>query len=126
MSQYCTIAPGHAVHGSYHDTEYGFPVTDERVLFERMALEIMQAGLSWEIVLKKRKGMNAAFHRFNVNKVAAYKATDIKRLLANENIIRNRLKIQAIIHNANILKDIRKSHKSFARWIASHHPLTKE
>jgi DNA-3-methyladenine glycosylase I len=125
MSAYCDIAPGHPVHSSYHDTEYGFPVTDERALFERMALEIMQAGLSWEIVLKKRKGMNKAFHNFNVNKVAAYTTKDITRLLADENIIRNRLKVQAIITNAQTLQDIRKSHKSFAAWIETHHPLTK-
>lgn len=126
MSGYCDIAPGHPVHGSYHDTEYGFPIMDERALFERMAMEIMQAGLSWEIVLKKRKGLNRAFDRFTVGKVAAYGAKDVKRLLADENIIRNRLKIHAIIHNANMVLDIRKSHKSFAAWIAAHHPLTKD
>jgi DNA-3-methyladenine glycosylase I len=125
MSGYCDIAPGHPVHDTYHASEYGFPVTDERVLFERLALEIMQAGLSWEIVLKKRKGMNRAFHRFSVNKVAGYKAADIRRLLKDDNIIRNRLKIKAIIENARRIKKLRKSHKGFARWIATHHPLTK-
>jgi DNA-3-methyladenine glycosylase I len=122
---YCDIAPGHAVHASYHDTEYGFPIADERALFERMAMEIMQAGLSWEIVLKKRKGLNRAFDRFVVSKVAAYGDKDIKRLLADEGIIRNRLKIQAIIHNANVLLDIRKSHKGLAGWIDAYHPLNK-
>jgi DNA-3-methyladenine glycosylase I len=126
MSGYCKIAPGHPVHNDYHETEYGFPVSNERVLFERMALEIMQAGLSWEIVLKKRKGMNRAFHRFNVNKVASYAAADIKRLLGDENIIRNRLKIHAIIENAKRVQSIRKSHKGFAKWIAAHHPLSKD
>lgn len=126
MSGYCDIAPGHPVHGPYHDKEYGFVTTDERVLFERLALEIMQAGLSWEIVLKKRKAMNKAFHRFNVNKVAAYKAPDIKRLLKDEGIIRNRLKIEAIVENAKRVQALRKSHKSFARWIEAHHPLSKE
>ena len=125
MSGYCAIAPGHPVHGDYHDTEYGFPVTDERVLFERLALEIMQAGLSWEIVLKKRKALNKAFDRFQVAKVAAYGATDIERLLADAGIIRNRLKILAIIRNANTLLEIRKTHHSFARWLAAYHPLTK-
>lgn len=126
MSGYCDKAPGHPIHGSYHDTEYGFPTEDERALFERMALEIMQAGLSWEIVLKKRKGLNKAFDKFNAVKVAKYGAKDVKRLLADENIIRNRLKIQAIITNANILLEIRKSHKSFAAWIDLHHPRSKE
>ena len=125
MSGYCDIAPGHPVHNDYHGTEYGFPVSDERTLFERMALEIMQAGLSWEIVLKKRKAMNRAFDRFVVSKVAAYGAADVKRLLADEGIIRNRLKVQAIITNANVLLEIRKSHKGFANWIEAHHPLTK-
>jgi len=125
MSAYCKIAPRHPVHHEYHETEYGFPVTDERVLFERLALEIMQAGLSWEIVLKKRKALNRAFDRFHVNKVAAYKAKDIKRLLADEGIIRNRLKVLAIIENAKRVQEMRKTHKSFARWIAAHHPRTK-
>jgi len=125
MSNYCLIAPGHAVHGSYHDTEYGFPVSDERVLFERLALEIMQAGLSWEIVLKKRKSLNRAFDRFQVSKVAAYGAKDIERLLDDAGIIRNRRKILAVIHNARVLLEIRKTHRGFARWLAAHHPLTK-
>jgi len=122
---YCDKAPGHPVHGDYHDKEYGFPVTEERVLFERLALEIMQAGLSWEIVLKKRKALNRAFHRFAVKKVAAYGAHDIRRLLADEGIIRNRLKIEAIIANAQQILEMRKTHKGFAKWIAAHHPLTK-
>jgi len=126
MPGYCDIAPGHPVHHNYHATEYGFPETRERVLFERLALEIMQAGLSWEIVLKKRKGMNRAFDRFAVDKVAAYKAADIRRLLKDENIIRNRLKVNAIVENAQRLQKLRKTHKGFARWIESQHPLTKQ
>jgi DNA-3-methyladenine glycosylase I len=125
MSGYCSIAPGHPVHHDYHESEYGFPTDDERILFERLALEIMQAGLSWEIVLKKRKAMNKAFHRFSVNKVAAYKARDIQRLLKDKGIIRNRLKIKAIIENARRLQKLRKSHKGFAHWLAAQHPLTK-
>ena len=122
---YCEMAPNHPVHASYHDTEYGFPVEDEQALFERLALEIMQAGLSWEIVLKKRKALNMAFHRFNVSKVAAYGAEDVGRLLADASIIRNRLKIQAIIHNAGIIREMRKSHGGFAAWLATHHPRDK-
>jgi len=125
VSGYCKTAPGHPVHHDYHAAEYGFPVTEERVLFERLALEIMQAGLSWEIVLKKRKGLNRAFHRFSVNKVSSYTARDLRRLLQDENIIRNRLKIKAIIENARRVKKLRKSHKGFARWVEAHHPLTK-
>lgn len=126
MSGYCDIAPQHPVHGRYHDTEYGFPAADERVLFERLALEIMQAGLSWEIVLKKRRAMNRAFDRFLVRKVAAYQEKDVRRLLADEGIIRNRLKIKAIITNANRLLELRRSHGGFAAWIEAHHPRKKE
>src|ERR1700675_2071593 len=108
MSGYCKLAPGHPVHNDYHEKEYGFPATDERVLFERLALEIMQAGLSWEIVLKKRKSLNRAFDRFAVKKVAVYGARDVKRLLKDEGIIRNRRKIDAIIENARRIVKLRK------------------
>lgn len=125
MPHYCDIAPGHPVHGSYHDTEYGFPSRDEQVLFERLALEIMQAGLSWEIVLKKRAALNKAFDRFDPVRVAAYDETAVGRLLADPGIIRNRRKIEAIIANAAILVSIRETHGGFARWLDSHHPLPK-
>ncbi len=125
MSGYCEKAPGHPIHNDYHEKEYGFPATNERVLFERLALEIMQAGLSWEIVLKKRKAMNKAFDRFSVDKVAKYGARDVQRLLKDEGIIRNRLKIKAIIENAKRIQALRKTHKGFARWLAGHHPLSK-
>jgi len=117
---YCTIAPTHPVHGPYHDTEYGFPTEDERLLFERLSLEIMQAGLSWEIVLKKRKNLNKAFNHFRPAKVAAYGAADIRRLLADAGIIRNQLKIKAIIHNAGVVLSLRQSHGGFAAWLAAH------
>jgi DNA-3-methyladenine glycosylase I len=125
MSGYCDKAPGNPIHNDYHEMEYGFPTTNERALFERLALEIMQAGLSWEIVLKKRKAMNKAFDCFTVDKVAAYDVRDVQRLLKDEGIIRNRLKIKAIISNAKQVAALRKSHKGFAGWIAAHHPLTK-
>ncbi len=105
--------------------EYGFPVTDERVLFERLALEIMQAGLSWEIVLKKRTALNRAFDGFAVDKVAAYGAAEVARLLADAGIVRNRLKIAAIIHNAGVLLELRRTHEGFAGWLAAHHPRPK-
>jgi DNA-3-methyladenine glycosylase I len=125
MSWYCDVAPGHAVHGPYHDKEYGFPLEDERALFERLCLEIFQAGLSWEIVLKKRPALLKAFHRFQVTRVAAYAAADEKRLLADAGIIRNRLKIKAIIENARRIKDMRKTHEGFAGFLATHHPMKK-
>ena len=126
MSWYCDVAPGHPFHGPYHDDEYGFPIEDEAALFERLALEIMQAGLSWLIVLKKRQGMAAAFDGFDVDRVASYGEADTARLLADAGIIRNRRKVAAIIENARRLQALRQSHGGFARWIAAHHPLEKE
>src|SRR5665213_511609 len=82
MSSYCNFAPGHPVHDSYHGTEYGFPQRDEAVLFERLCLEIMQAGLSWELILKRREGMRRAFADFVVDHVAAMGPDDEARLLA--------------------------------------------
>ncbi|MGB0747366.1 MAG: DNA-3-methyladenine glycosylase I [Magnetospiraceae bacterium] len=125
MSTYCDMAPGHPLHGPYHDLEYGFPQADETVLFERLTLEIFQAGLSWELVLKKRAAMQVAFEGFDVDKVAAYGEVERARLLADAGIIRNRLKINAIIHNAGQIQQLRASHGGFAAWIAAQHPLKK-
>ena len=125
MTGYCLIAPGHPVHHSYHATEYGFPSADETVLFERLCLEIMQAGLSWELVLKRRDGMRAAFAGFAVDAVAAMGAADEARLLADARIIRNRLKVAAIIENARRIQALRASHGGFAAWLDAQHPLEK-
>lgn len=126
MSGYCRIAPGHEFHGPYHDEEYGFPTADDRVLFERLVLEINQAGLSWLLMLKKRDAFRRAYDGFDIDKVAAYGAADRARLLADPGIVRNRLKVDAAIENARRLQVIRASHGSFASWIAAHHPLPKE
>ena len=125
MSGYCDSAPGHEFHGPYHDTEYGFPTDDETVLFERLAMEIMQAGLSWLLILKKRAAMQKAFAGFKVDKVAKFGDADVARLLDDKGIIRNRLKIKAIIENARRIQDLRNSHGSFAVWIDAQHPLPK-
>lgn len=125
MSSYCDYAPGDPVHASYHDTEYGFPVAEEHVLMERLALEIFQAGLSWGLVLKKRAATNAAFRGFDVDRVAAFDESDVERLLADAGIIRNRLKVNAIIHNAQQIQAMRNSHGGFAAWLDAHHPLAK-
>ena len=76
MSSYCDIAPGHPFHGPYHGGEYGFPSRDDKVLFERLILEINQAGLSWLTILKKREAFLAAFDGFDIDKVAAYGARE--------------------------------------------------
>jgi DNA-3-methyladenine glycosylase I len=122
---YCTLAPGHPFHGPYHEREYGFPVSDESALFERLALEINQAGLSWVTVLQKRAAFRAAFKGFDVDTVAAFGTRDVNRLLKDAAIIRNRLKIESVIENAQRIQGLRETHGSFAEWIASHHPLGK-
>lgn len=126
MNWYCDAAPGHPHHGPYHDLEYGFPQADETVLFERLSLEIFQAGLSWLIVLKKRDALRAAFDGFKVDRVAAYGPDEVARLLADAGIIRNRRKIDAIIENARRVVQLRQSHGSFAGWIAAQHPKPLE
>ena len=125
MSSYCAFAIGNPIHGPYHDTEHGFPARDEAVLFERLCMAIMQAGLSWEIVLKRRATMRAAFAQFEVDRVAAFDDSDQARLLADPGIIRNRLKVQAIITNARVVQGLRGSHGGFADWLDAHHPRDK-
>jgi DNA-3-methyladenine glycosylase I len=125
MSTYCSIAPDHPVHASYHATEYGFPQRDETILFERLCLEIMQAGLSWEIVLKRRAGMAAAFLGWQVDPIAGLDDAAKARLLADARIIRNRLKVAAIVANAQAVQGFRDSHGGFAAWLDSHHPRDK-
>ncbi len=126
MTDYCDTAPGHPLHGPYHDREYGFPVTDESVLFERFVLEINQAGLSWELMLKKRANFHAAYEGYDLDRVAAYGALERARLLADAGIIRNRLKVDAVIENARRVRALRASHGGFAAWIAAQHPLPKD
>lgn len=123
---YCRVAPGHPVHGLYHDVEYGFPTSQESVLFERLVLEINQAGLSWLTILKKREAFRAAFAAFDVDCVAAFGPVDIERLLADSGIIRNRLKIEAAAENARRIQALRKSHGSLAGWLDAHHPRSPE
>ncbi len=125
MSTYCEIAPGHPHHGPYHDNEYGFPITDDNALFERLVLEINQAGLSWLTILKKQETFRAAYAGFDIDKVAAFGEADVARLLADPGIIRNKLKVAAAIHNAQIIQQLQRSHGSFAQWVEAHHPLTK-
>lgn len=115
---YCKFSQTNELHKHYHDREYGFPVDNDDALLERLALEINQAGLSWDLMLKKRLGFNKAFKDFAVERVAKFGSRDIARMLKDESIVRNRLKIEAVIHNAKIIKEIQKEHESFVRWIA--------
>lgn len=126
MSSYCDAAPGHPFHGPYHDGEYGFPVRDEAALFERLVLEINQAGLSWLTILKKRDAFRRAYDGFDVDAVAAYGEAERARLLADAGIIRNRLKVDAAIENARRIRALRDSHGGFAAWLDAHHPRGRE
>lgn len=119
---YCHAARGHEHHGPYHDGEHGFPLDDDDALFERLVLEINQAGLSWLTILRKREGFRRAYDGFSVDRVAAYGDHDRRRLLADPGIVRNRLKVDATIHNARVLQELRESHGSFADWLDAHHP----
>ncbi len=114
------------VHRHYHDHEYGFPIEDDNLLFARLVLEINQAGLSWETILKKKDNFFQAFDQFNIDKVARYTDRKKEKLMQDAGIIRNRLKIEATIHNAKAIKTIQKESGSFKKWLDSHHPKTKE
>lgn len=126
MTSYCTVAKDHPYHGPYHDQEYGFPVEDDDRLFERLVLEINQAGLSWLTILKKREAFLRAFDEFSIQRVARFTEVRRAKLLGDEGIIRNRLKVEAAVENAKRIRTLQRSHGSFAAWLASHHPLMKE
>lgn len=123
LPSYCDAA-AHPVHGPYHDREYGFRVTDDSDLFERLMLEINQAGLSWLTILKKRDAFRKAFRDFDIDVVARFGARDRARLLRDAGIIRNQLKVNAAIENARRLRAIKKSHGSFVAWLDEQHPLS--
>jgi DNA-3-methyladenine glycosylase I len=111
---------------TYHDTQYGFPLTDDNLLFERLILEINQAGLSWITILKKADNFRKAYRGFDIDKVARFTEKDRTRLLADAGIIRNRLKVNAAIENAKRIQILQKEFGSFKSWLDAHHPLTKD
>jgi len=125
MAHYCHAAPGHPLHGPYHEREPGSPASDEAVLFERLLMEINQAGLSWLTVLQKRENFRKAYAGFDVDRVAAFGEADRARLLADPGIVRNRLKVNAAIENARRVQLLRGSHGGFAEWLDAHHPRPK-
>lgn len=114
------------LHKNYHDNHYGFPIHDDNELFGRLIMEINQAGLSWETILKKEASFRKAYHNFDIKKVAGYKEKDVERLLNDAGIIRNRLKVNAAIENAKTILGIQKEYGSFEKWLEQHHPKTKE
>jgi len=128
---YCTaidnmVADRKALHKDYHDNHYGFPIHNDDELFCRLVLEINQAGLSWETILKKQDTFRKAYSNFDIKKVANYTEEDRERLLGDPGIIRNRLKVNAAIENAKTILQLQKEHGSFEKWLELHHPKTKE
>ncbi len=128
-NSYCNLATEKEVgnvHKVYHDTEYGFPIDEDDGLFGRLILEINQAGLSWETILNKKDNFTKAYSNFNIKKVAEYTEKDRERLLSDAGIIRNKLKVNAAIHNANQIVDLQQEYGSFKNWLDHHHPKTKD
>lgn len=127
MSQtYCEyVASLHPddVHTIYHNTQYGFPITSDNELFGRLILEINQAGLNWTTILNKQENFRKAYANFDIKKVANYKEKDRARLLADAGIIRNKLKVNAAIYNAQQILQLQKEHGSFRAWLDGHHPM---
>jgi DNA-3-methyladenine glycosylase I len=129
MTTYCQYVKTHpedSYNRLYHDSEYGFPLDVDALLFERLILEINQAGLSWITILKKKEGFRRAYHGFNIDRVAGYDDMERERLLNDAGIIRNRLKINAAIENAKAIQELRLEYGSFKRWLDAHQGLLKE
>ena len=116
--EYCAAHPEDRYNKTYHDTEYGFPLDDDNLLFERLILEINQAGLSWITILKKRDNYRRAYD--------GYGELEMTRLLSDAGIIRNKLKVNAAIFNARRILEIQSEFGSFKRWLDENHPRGKE
>ena len=112
----CWWAGTDPLYQRYHDEEWGVPCHDDRDLFERLMLEVNQAGLSWITILRKREGFRAAFDGFDPEKIARYGDEDVARLLADAGIVRNRLKVQAAITNARAFLEVQRAESSFDRY----------
>ncbi|MDX2359768.1 MAG: DNA-3-methyladenine glycosylase I [Crocinitomicaceae bacterium] len=123
---YCESEKAKEVHKVYHDQHYGFPIADDDQLFGRLILEINQAGLSWETILNKEQNFVEAYANFNIEKVAAFTENDREILLSNAGIIRNKLKVNAAIHNAQQILEIKQEFGSFKNWLDVNHPLSKD
>lgn len=114
------------VHKIYHDTQYGFPIDSDNELFGRLILEINQAGLSWNTILVKQENFRKAYSNFDIETIANYNEKERQRLLSDAGIIRNKLKVNAAIHNACVIVEIKKEFNSFQNWLNHHHPKTKD
>ena len=127
MASYCEyvrVHPEDEYNRLYHDQEYGFPLMENSLLFERFILEINQAGLSWITILKKVANFRRAYSGFDINRVAEFGEKDVDRLLHDPGIIRNKLKINAAIENARRILSLSEDYGSFKGWLDAHHPLS--
>ena len=113
----CDWAEGDPLMKVYHDTEWGFPAKDDNELFERLTLQVFQAGLSWKIILYRRKAFFTAFLKFEIAKVAKYGEKDVEHLRTDKSIIRNKLKIEATIENAKRILRLQKEFGSFQLYL---------
>ena len=114
------------IHKIYHDTQYGFSIESDNELFGRLILEINQAGLSWTTILNKQENFKSAYSNYNIDRIANYGYREINRLLLNKGIIRNKLKIKAVIYNANKVLEIKNEHGSFKSWLDLKTPMNIE
>lgn len=121
----CGWTKDDALYIKYHDEEWGRKVSDDKILFEFLVLESAQAGLSWITILRKREGYRKAFDGFNAQKIAQFTDEDVERLVKDESIIRNRLKIKATISNAKLFLDLQKEYGSFNAYLTSFLPNGK-
>ena len=121
--RWCAAAPEFF---AYHDTEWGFPVDDDRRLFEKLSLEGFQSGLSWRTILAKRENFHAAFHGFDFNRIAAFTEGDVDRLLKNEGVVRHRGKIAAVINNATRAQELVRQEGSLAAYVWRFEPKPEE
>ncbi|WP_029006912.1 DNA-3-methyladenine glycosylase I [Azospirillum halopraeferens] len=119
--RWCAATPDYL---AYHDTEWGFPVGDDRRLFEKLCLEGFQSGLSWRTILAKRENFRAAFAGFEIERVAAFTEQDVERLLADAGIVRHRGKIEAVINNARQARALVEREGSLAAYVWRHEPDT--
>jgi len=119
---WCSAAPEFF---HYHDTEWGFPVSDDQRLFEKICLEGFQSGLSWRTILAKRENFRAAFHDFDIDRVARFTQRDVNRLLKDAGIVRHRGKIEAVINNAKQAKKLIKEEGSLAAFVWRYEPDKK-
>lgn len=118
----CSWPGNDELYVEYHDSEWGVPVVGDREVFERIALEGFQAGLSWITILKRREGFRSAFEGFEIDRVADFDKAKIEQLMQDPGIIRNRAKIEATIHNAGLIRDLQAAEISISELVWQHSP----